>query len=56
MAKKILTHIDAEGKARMVDVSEKSPTARRAVADALCGLSVTLSMLSSGLSAMGGSF
>jgi cyclic pyranopterin phosphate synthase len=27
-----LTHLDAEGKARMVDVSEKAETARRAVA------------------------
>ena len=33
MAKKVLTHIDADGRARMVDVSEKSDTVRVAVAE-----------------------
>jgi cyclic pyranopterin phosphate synthase len=28
-----LTHVDAEGRPRMVDVTEKEPTARRAVAE-----------------------
>jgi cyclic pyranopterin phosphate synthase len=49
MAKKILTHIDAEGKARMVDVSEKSPTARRAVAESYIRLSrPTMALLRKG--------
>jgi cyclic pyranopterin phosphate synthase len=34
-----LTHLDAEGRARMVDVGEKAPTARRAVARAIVRLS-----------------
>jgi cyclic pyranopterin phosphate synthase len=34
MPKKRLTHLDASGKAQMVDVGPKSPTARRAVAEA----------------------
>ena len=33
-----LTHLDAEGCARMVDVSEKAPTFRRAVAESFIGL------------------
>ncbi|MBX3463475.1 MAG: cyclic pyranopterin monophosphate synthase MoaC [Planctomycetes bacterium] len=33
-----LTHLDAHGRARMVDVSPKPPTARRAVAEALLHL------------------
>jgi len=49
MAKKILTHIVAEGKARMVDVSEKSPTARRAVAESYIRLSrPTMALLRKG--------
>ena len=34
-----LTHMDAEGRARMVDVSEKAPTSRRAVAESFIRLS-----------------
>ena len=34
-----LTHIDDEGRARMVDVSEKAPTFRRAVAESFIRLS-----------------
>ena len=34
-----LTHLDAEGTARMVDVGEKEPTARRAVARAVVRMS-----------------
>jgi len=34
-----LTHLDDEGRARMVDVSEKAPTARRAVAESFIRLS-----------------
>jgi len=34
-----LTHIDDEGRARMVDVSEKAPTFRRAVAESFISLS-----------------
>src|ERR1700727_2171501 len=34
-----LTHLDPEGRARMVDVSEKPPTARRAVARAVVRVS-----------------
>ena len=34
MVKKSLSHIDAEGKVKMVDVSEKPQTSRRAVASA----------------------
>lgn len=53
MQKKIqsqkLTHLDSKGKARMVDVSEKSPTFRRAVAESHIRLSrQTLSLLSQG--------
>ena len=33
MAKKLLTHLSGRGEARMVDVSEKSPTERTAVAE-----------------------
>src|SRR5258706_16136571 len=33
-----LTHLDAEGRARMVDVGEKRPSARRAVARAVVTL------------------
>ena len=33
-AKSILTHVDARGRAAMVDVGEKAMTARRAVAEA----------------------
>jgi cyclic pyranopterin phosphate synthase len=53
MQKKIhspkLTHLDSKGKARMVDVSEKSPTFRRAVAESYIRLSRrTMSLLSQG--------
>jgi cyclic pyranopterin phosphate synthase len=34
-----LTHVDAEGRARMVDVSEKAPTSRRATAESFIRLS-----------------
>jgi len=34
-----LTHMDAEGRARMVDVSEKTPTSRRATAESFIRLS-----------------
>ena len=34
-----LTHVDRAGRPRMVDVSEKAPTARRAVAEALVAVS-----------------
>ena len=44
-----LTHIDAQGQARMVDVTEKAPTSRRAVAESFIRLSRrTLSMLTQG--------
>ncbi len=35
MPEEKLSHVDARGAARMVDVSEKKPTARRAVAEAV---------------------
>lgn len=41
MAENPLTHLDAEGRARMVDVSEKAETARRAVAEALVRMQPT---------------
>jgi cyclic pyranopterin monophosphate synthase len=37
--KNVLTHVDAEGRARMVDVSEKAETARLARAEALVEMS-----------------
>ncbi len=44
-----LTHVDRAGRPRMVDVSAKPPTARRAVAEALVGLSPeTLSLVIDG--------
>lgn len=44
-----LTHVDTEGRARMVDVSEKAETPRRAVAESFIRLSRrTLSLLSQG--------
>ncbi|MEJ2109450.1 MAG: cyclic pyranopterin monophosphate synthase MoaC, partial [Acidobacteriota bacterium] len=53
MAKKnsdaTLTHVDSEGKARMVDVTEKSITSRRAVAESFIRLSKkTLALLQKG--------
>jgi cyclic pyranopterin phosphate synthase len=49
MPKKVLTHIDAQGNARMVDVSEKNPTARRAVAESSIRLSrPTMALLRNG--------
>jgi len=47
--KQELTHLDAEGRARMVDVSEKAPTFRRAVAESFIRLSPpTLKLLTEG--------
>jgi len=44
-----LTHVDRSGRPRMVDVSDKRPTARRAVAEATVGLSQeTLSLVIDG--------
>src|SRR5262245_29595647 len=44
-----LTHVDSSGRPRMVDVSEKPATARRAVAEALVALSPeTLSLVIDG--------
>ena len=44
-----LTHVDRTGRPRMVDVSEKPPTARRAVAEAFVALSPeTLSLVIDG--------
>src|ERR1700704_2056715 len=44
-----LTHADRAGRPRMVDVSAKAPTARRAVAEAIVGLSQeTLSLVIDG--------
>lgn len=49
MIKKALTHIDSEGKARMVDVTGKAETSRRAVAESYISLSRdTLSLLKKG--------
>jgi cyclic pyranopterin phosphate synthase len=46
---KRLTHIDAEGRARMVDVSAKAETSRRAVAESFIRLSPsTISLLMEG--------
>jgi cyclic pyranopterin monophosphate synthase len=47
--KHMLTHIDATGRARMVDVTEKATTSRRAVAESFIRLSrQTLHLLSRG--------
>ena len=44
-----LTHVDRRGRPRMVDVSEKAPTARRAVAEAFVALAPeTLSLVIDG--------
>jgi cyclic pyranopterin phosphate synthase len=49
-----LTHIDRRGRPRMVDVSEKPSTARRAVAEALVAVSAeTMSMVIDGGGAKG---
>jgi cyclic pyranopterin phosphate synthase len=49
MAKKVLTHLDSKGRARMVDVTEKTTTSRRAVAEAYIRLShPTMSLLTRG--------
>ena len=49
MIKKQLTHVDSQGRARMVDVTEKAASSRRAVAEAYIRLSRrTLSLLSQG--------
>jgi cyclic pyranopterin monophosphate synthase len=43
------SHLDADGRARMIDVSEKEPTVRRAVAESFVRLSrKTISLISSG--------
>jgi cyclic pyranopterin phosphate synthase len=44
-----LTHLDSEGKARMVDVTAKAATSRRATAESFIRLSKkTLSLLQTG--------
>jgi cyclic pyranopterin monophosphate synthase len=49
MIKKQLTHLDSKGRARMVDVTQKPATSRRAVAEAYIRLSrQTLSLLKRG--------
>jgi len=49
-----LTHVDRAGRPRMVDVSAKPPTARRAVAEAFVAVSAeTLSLVIDGRSAKG---
>jgi cyclic pyranopterin monophosphate synthase len=49
MTKKQLSHLDSKGRARMVDVTQKAATSRRAVAEASIRLSPqTLSLLSRG--------
>jgi cyclic pyranopterin monophosphate synthase len=49
MAQKKLTHLDASGRARMVDVTEKPATSRRAVAESYVRLSRdTLQLLKQG--------
>jgi cyclic pyranopterin phosphate synthase len=49
-----LTHVDRSGRPRMVDVSEKAPTARRAVAEAFIALSdETLTLVIDGGGAKG---
>jgi cyclic pyranopterin monophosphate synthase len=49
-----LTHLDRAGRPRMVDVSAKPPTARRAVAEAVVSLSQeTLSLVIDGRNAKG---
>ena len=49
-----LTHVDRTGRPRMVDISAKLPTARRAVAEALVALSAeTLSLVIDGRNAKG---
>jgi cyclic pyranopterin monophosphate synthase len=49
MAQKQLSHLDSKGRARMVDVTPKAATSRRAVAEAFIRLSrQTLSLLSRG--------
>jgi cyclic pyranopterin monophosphate synthase len=49
MNSKKLTHLDAKGRARMVDVTEKAVTSRRALAESFIRLSTkTLSLLRGG--------
>lgn len=49
MARGRLTHVDARGRARMVDVSEKADTVREAVAEAVVRMAPeTLKLLSEG--------
>ncbi len=57
MVSKRLTHLDSAGKARMVDVSAKPATRRRALAEAHVRLSpITLRMLRAGKMAKGDAF
>ncbi len=52
-----LTHIDCEGRVRMVDVTEKAPTARTAVAQAVVHMNVnTFQRIISGTMAKGNVF
>ena len=49
-----LTHVDRSGRPRMVDVSEKPSTARRAVAEALVSMSdETMSLVIDGRASKG---
>jgi cyclic pyranopterin monophosphate synthase len=49
MKKKQLTHVDSQGRARMVDVTQKAATSRRAVAESYIRLSRrTVSLLGQG--------
>ncbi|MFC3225901.1 cyclic pyranopterin monophosphate synthase MoaC [Marinibaculum pumilum] len=54
MSEQKLTHLDAQGRAQMVDVSEKPATARRAVAEARVLMQPeTLALIESGGAAKG---
>ena len=54
MTKRRLTHVDARGAARMVDVSEKDRTVREAVAEAIVRCSpATLALVREGRAAKG---
>ena len=57
MAKKQLSHLDSQGRARMVDVTKKTTTSRRAVAEAFIRLSRrTISLLGRGELPKGNAF
>ena len=52
-----LTHLDANGAARMVDITDKTPTGREAVAEAaVCMAPATLAMIRDGAHAKGDVF